>query len=62
MIMKEYTSFDARETKFCTHEEFFSSAKLFDFPDDGRFLGNVVHTSYCCAETLSTSTDFDRDG
>ena len=44
------TSFDAGETEFCAHEEFFSSAELFDFPDYGGFFGDVVDASYCCSE------------
>jgi len=44
------TSFDAGETKFCAHEEFLASAKLFDFPDYGGLFGDVVDASDCCSE------------
>ena len=43
-------AFHRRETQLRAHEELLAAAELFDLPDDGAFLGRVVHAADVGAE------------
>jgi len=67
-VMGKITSFDTGKTEFCSHQKFFSSSELLDFPDDGGFFGDIMDVSDRCAKPRSIcifrhrNNDFDVIG